>query len=87
MHMGVAAGNMYLDFLYSALVEFPAAFILMLTLDRIGRRYPWAAGNVMAGGACLVAALVPDSESCKPLSMNSLPVSWLLPWKMENNPC
>ncbi|XP_075604614.1 solute carrier family 22 member 2-like isoform X2 [Balearica regulorum gibbericeps] len=61
MHMGIAAGNMYLDFLYSALVEFPAAFILMLTLDRIGRRYPWAAANVMAGGACLVAALVPDT--------------------------
>ncbi|NXH71926.1 S22A2 protein, partial [Hydrobates tethys] len=61
MHMGVAAGNMYLDFLYSALVEFPAAFILILTLDRIGRRYPWAAANVMAGGACLVTALVPDT--------------------------
>ncbi|NWX49399.1 S22A2 protein, partial [Steatornis caripensis] len=61
MHMGVAAGNVYLDFLYSALVDFPAAFILMLTLDRIGCRYPWAAANVMAGGACLVAALLPDT--------------------------
>ncbi|NWR76100.1 S22A2 protein, partial [Centropus unirufus] len=61
MHMGIASGNMYLDFLYSALVEFPAAFILLLTLDRIGRRYPWAAANVMAGAACLVTALVPDT--------------------------
>nr|XP_021150559.1 solute carrier family 22 member 2 [Columba livia] len=61
MHMGIASGNLYLDFLYSALVEFPAAFILMLTLDRIGRRYPWAAASVMAGGACLVTALVPDT--------------------------
>ncbi|NWX69340.1 S22A2 protein, partial [Alca torda] len=61
MHMGIAAGNMYLDFLYSALFEFPAAFILMLTLDRIGRRYPWAAANVLTGGACLVTALVPDT--------------------------
>ncbi|XP_010156717.1 PREDICTED: solute carrier family 22 member 2-like [Eurypyga helias] len=61
MHMGVASGNMYLDFLYSALVEFPAAFILMLTLDRIGRRHPWAAANVMAGSACLLTALVPET--------------------------
>ncbi|XP_050170240.1 solute carrier family 22 member 1-like isoform X5 [Myiozetetes cayanensis] len=61
MHMGIAAGNMYLDFFYSALVEFPAAFILMLTLDRIGRRYTWAAANMMTGAACLVTAFVPDS--------------------------
>ncbi|OPJ72845.1 solute carrier family 22 member 2 [Patagioenas fasciata monilis] len=61
MHMGIASGNMYLDFLYSALVEFPAAFILMLTLDRIGRCYPWAAASMMEGGACLVTALVPDT--------------------------
>ncbi|NXG73110.1 S22A2 protein, partial [Baryphthengus martii] len=61
MYMGIAAGNMYLDFLYSALVEFPAAFILVLTLDRIGRRYPWAAVNVLASGACLVTAFVPDT--------------------------
>ncbi|KAM7118475.1 LOW QUALITY PROTEIN: solute carrier family 22 member 2-like [Ciconia maguari] len=60
MHMGVAAGNLYLDFLYS-LIEFPAAFVLTLTLDRIGCCYPWAAANVMAGGACLVTALVPDT--------------------------
>ncbi|KFQ26540.1 Solute carrier family 22 member 2, partial [Mesitornis unicolor] len=61
MHMGIASGNMYLDFLYSALVEFPAAFILILTLDRIGCRYPWAVANMMTGSACLVTALVPDS--------------------------
>uniref|UniRef100_A0A8B9TUR2 Solute carrier family 22 member 2 n=1 Tax=Anas platyrhynchos TaxID=8839 RepID=A0A8B9TUR2_ANAPL len=61
MHMGIASGNIYLDFLYSALVEFPAAFILLLTVDRIGRRYPWAVANVLTGGACLVTALVPDT--------------------------
>ncbi|XP_062981496.1 solute carrier family 22 member 2-like [Elgaria multicarinata webbii] len=60
MHMGIAGGNIYLDFFYSALVEFPAAIILMLTVDRIGRRYPWAAANLMAGIACLVTALVPE---------------------------
>lgn len=84
MHMGIASGNIYLDFLYSALVEFPAAFILLLTVDRIGRRYPWAVANVLTGGACLVTALVPDSESVRPpWSMSSLPISSLLLWKQK----
>ncbi|XP_074846385.1 solute carrier family 22 member 2-like isoform X2 [Carettochelys insculpta] len=61
MHMGIAGGNIYLDFFYSALVEFPAALILLLTVDRIGRRYPWAAANLVAGAACLVTAFVPDT--------------------------
>ncbi|KFV49727.1 Solute carrier family 22 member 2, partial [Tyto alba] len=60
MHMGIAAGNMYLDFLYSALVEFPAAFFIIVTIDRIGRRYPWAVANLVAGAACLVTALIPE---------------------------
>ncbi|XP_053150894.1 solute carrier family 22 member 2 [Hemicordylus capensis] len=59
MHMGIGGGNIYLDFFYSALVEFPAAIILLLTVDRIGRRYPWATANFMAGITCLVTALVP----------------------------
>lgn len=88
MHMGLASGNIYLDFLYSALVEFPAAFILLLTVDRIGRRYPWVVANVMTGGACLVTALVPDSESLKsPQSVKSLHISMLSFWKIESNLC
>uniref|UniRef100_K7GD39 Solute carrier family 22 member 2 n=1 Tax=Pelodiscus sinensis TaxID=13735 RepID=K7GD39_PELSI len=61
MHMGIAGGNIYLDFFYSALVEFPAALILILTIERIGRRYPWAVANLVAGAACLITAFVPDS--------------------------
>ncbi|XP_042327842.1 solute carrier family 22 member 2-like isoform X2 [Sceloporus undulatus] len=61
MHMGISGGNIYLDFFYSALVEFPAAIILILTIDRVGRRYPWAASNLTAGAACLVTALVPEN--------------------------
>ncbi|XP_062428304.1 solute carrier family 22 member 2-like [Rhea pennata] len=60
MHMGIAGGNMHLDFLYSALVEFPAAIIIIITIDRVGRRYPWAAANLVAGAACLVTALIPE---------------------------
>ncbi|KAJ7342170.1 hypothetical protein JRQ81_009362 [Phrynocephalus forsythii] len=61
MHMGIAGGNIYLDFFYSALVEFPAAIILILTVDRIGRRYPWSAATLMAGTTCLITALVPEN--------------------------
>ncbi|OXB69886.1 UNVERIFIED_CONTAM: hypothetical protein H355_003391, partial [Colinus virginianus] len=60
MHMGLMGGNIYLDFLYSALVEFPAAFIIIVTIDRVGRRYPWAAANLVAGAACLATALIPE---------------------------
>lgn len=73
MHMGVAAGNVYLDFLYSALVEFPAAFIIIITIDRVGRRYPWAAANLVAGAACLVTALIPEGESPGSSTLLSLP--------------
>ncbi|XP_003792437.1 solute carrier family 22 member 2 [Otolemur garnettii] len=60
MHIGLAGGNIYLEFFYSALVEFPAAFIIILTIDRIGRRYPWAASNMVAGAACLASVFIPD---------------------------
>jgi len=63
MHMGLMGGNIYLDFLYSALVEFPAAFIIIVTIDRVGRRYPWARANLGGGAACLATALIPEGES------------------------
>ncbi|XP_027629157.1 solute carrier family 22 member 2 [Tupaia chinensis] len=60
MHMGLVGDNIYLDFFYSALVEFPAALIIVLTIDRIGRRYPWAVSNIVAGAACLAPVFIPD---------------------------
>ncbi|KAM4866111.1 solute carrier family 22 member 2 [Thomomys bottae] len=60
MHMGLAGDNVYLDFFYSALVEFPAAFVIILTIDRVGRRYPWAMSNIVAGVACLATVFIPD---------------------------
>ena len=62
MHMGLAGSNIYLDFFYSALVEFPAAFLIILTIDRIGRRYPWAVSNMVAGAACLVSVFIPEGK-------------------------
>lgn len=60
MHMGLAGSDIYMDFFYSALVEFPSAFIIIFTIDRIGRRYPWAASNIVAGAACLASVFIPD---------------------------
>ncbi|XP_066867553.1 solute carrier family 22 member 2 isoform X2 [Kogia breviceps] len=60
MHTGLAGSDLYLDFLHSALVEFPAAFIILATIDRIGRRRPWAASNMVAGAACLAAVFIPE---------------------------
>lgn len=76
MHMGLAGSNIYLDFFYSALVEFPAAFIIILTIDRVGRRLPWAGSNMVAGAACLASVFIPEGEcqaklgSCDPRSKN-----------------
>ncbi|KAM7340918.1 solute carrier family 22 member 1 [Alexandromys fortis] len=59
MHMGATGGNLYLDFLYSALVEFPAAFIILVTIDRVGRICPMALSNLVTGAACLIMIFIP----------------------------
>ncbi|KAM8787999.1 solute carrier family 22 member 2 isoform 2-T2 [Rhynchonycteris naso] len=59
MHTGLAEGSIYLDFFYLALMEFPAALIIILTIDRVGRRYPWAGSNLVAGAACLASVFIP----------------------------
>nr|XP_057925465.1 solute carrier family 22 member 2 isoform X2 [Doryrhamphus excisus] len=63
MRLGLLGGNVYISFLISALVEFPAAFLILFTIERVGRRFPFAAANVVAGAACLITAFLPDSVS------------------------
>ncbi|XP_061062905.1 solute carrier family 22 member 1 isoform X3 [Eubalaena glacialis] len=58
MHMGVTGGNLYLDFFYSALVEFPAAFIILVTTERFGRLYPLAGSNLVVGAACFLMIFI-----------------------------
>ncbi|XP_072850741.1 solute carrier family 22 member 2 isoform X2 [Pogona vitticeps] len=60
MHIGVSGNNVYMDFFYSSLIEFPAAAILVLTIERVGRRYPWATADLLAGVACFVTAFTPE---------------------------
>uniref|UniRef100_UPI0037E705D4 solute carrier family 22 member 2-like n=1 Tax=Semicossyphus pulcher TaxID=241346 RepID=UPI0037E705D4 len=61
MRVGITGGNVYLDFFISGLVEFPAAFLILLTIERIGRRLPFASANIVAGASCFITALIPDS--------------------------
>ena len=62
MRVGIAGGNVYIDFLISGLVEFPAAFLILFTIDRIGRRLPFATANIVAGVSCFITAMIPDSK-------------------------
>ncbi|XP_067097482.1 solute carrier family 22 member 2-like isoform X2 [Osmerus mordax] len=61
MRLGILGGNVYLDFLISGLVEFPAAFLILFTIERIGRRLPFATANIVAGASCIITAFIPDS--------------------------
>ncbi|XP_037607021.1 solute carrier family 22 member 2-like [Sebastes umbrosus] len=61
MRLGILEGNVYIDFLISGLVEFPAAFLILFTIERIGRRIPFASANIVAGAACFITALIPES--------------------------
>ncbi|KAM9019190.1 solute carrier family 22 member 3 [Guaruba guarouba] len=60
MRLGIVGGNLYLDFFISAAVELPAALLILVTIDRIGRRLPFAISNIVAGIACLITAFLPE---------------------------
>lgn len=62
MRLGILGGNVYIDFLISGLVEFPAAFLILFTIERVGRRLPFATANIVAGASCLITAFIPESE-------------------------
>ncbi|NXB09582.1 S22A3 protein, partial [Cnemophilus loriae] len=60
MRLGIIGGNLYLDFFLSGAVELPAAFLIIVTIDRIGRRLPFAMSNIVASIACLITAFLPE---------------------------
>lgn len=62
MRLGIVGGNLYVDFFISGVVELPGALLILLTIDRFGRRLPFAASNVVAGVACLVTAFLPEGN-------------------------
>lgn len=62
MRLGIIGGNLYIDFFISGVVELPGALLILLTIERVGRRLPFAASNVVAGVACLVTAFLPEGN-------------------------
>ena len=62
MRLGIIGGNLYIDFFISGVVELPGALLILLTIERFGRRLPFAASNVVAGVACLVTAFLPEGN-------------------------
>uniref|UniRef100_A0A2K5ZN37 Solute carrier family 22 member 3 n=1 Tax=Mandrillus leucophaeus TaxID=9568 RepID=A0A2K5ZN37_MANLE len=60
MRLGIIGGNLYIDFFISGVVELPGALLILLTIERLGRRLPFAASNIVAGVACLVTAFLPE---------------------------
>ncbi|NXC88458.1 S22A3 protein, partial [Cercotrichas coryphoeus] len=60
MRLGIIGGNLYLDFFISGAVELPAAFLIIVTIDRVGRRLPFATSNIVASVACLITAFLPE---------------------------
>lgn len=78
MRLGILGGNVYVDFLISGIVELPAAFLILLTIERIGRRLPFAAANIVAGAACLITAFIPDSGLSFESELHLTEKGWLL---------
>ncbi|XP_069788086.1 solute carrier family 22 member 2-like [Narcine bancroftii] len=60
MRLGIIGGDIYINFFISGVIEIPSAIIVLLLIDRIGRRWPFAAGNLLAGVTCLITAFIPD---------------------------
>ncbi|XP_078262098.1 solute carrier family 22 member 2-like [Rhinoraja longicauda] len=61
MRLGTLGGNIYLDFFISGAAEIPASIIVFLVIERIGRRLPFAAGGLLSGASCLIAAFIPEN--------------------------
>ncbi|XP_075216993.1 organic cation transporter isoform X2 [Lycorma delicatula] len=60
---GNLAGNEYINFIMSGLVEYPAYIFLLLTLNKWGRKIILCGTMVVAGLALLLNIVVPDGMS------------------------
>ncbi|KAL8185990.1 UNVERIFIED_CONTAM: hypothetical protein K2H54_061246 [Gekko kuhli] len=59
LRLGIIEGNLYLEFFVTAMMELPAALLILLIIDRIGRRLPFVISTFVAGVSCLITAFLP----------------------------
>lgn len=59
------AGNSYLDFILTSLVEIPAYFACYVVVDRIGRRASQCGSFFLTGIACITFIFMPKGKSSK----------------------
>ena len=57
LNTGNLGGDFYVNFLISGLVEFPAYTLVILFLDRYGRKKMHCLSMILGGGACLCTIL------------------------------
>jgi hypothetical protein len=62
------AGNTYLDFILTSLVEIPAAFVCNYVVDKFGRKWSLSCSFFLTGLSCLVFLFLPMGEPVLPLS-------------------
>lgn len=64
------AGNHYLDFIYTALIEVPAYITCTQIVDRIGRKWSLSGAYFLTGLSCLIFIFIPSDNY----------VGSLIPW-------
>ncbi|XP_068198960.1 solute carrier family 22 member 2-like [Antennarius striatus] len=60
LRLGIIESDVYIEFVISTLVEFPAAFLILFTIERIGRRLPFGSASIIAGISCLTLIVIPE---------------------------
>ncbi|XP_064653263.1 organic cation transporter protein-like [Lineus longissimus] len=66
------AGNIYLNFFFSGLVEVPAYIVCILVLQTLGRRWPLCFHHVLTGVALLIASFLPEETE------SGTDIKWLI---------
>ncbi|XP_068610186.1 solute carrier family 22 member 2-like [Brachionichthys hirsutus] len=60
LRTGILESNVYVEFVISCLVEFPAVCYILFTIERFGRRLPFAVATITAGLSCLIMIVIPE---------------------------
>ena len=65
-------GNDFVNFVMSGAVEIPAYFIVILILNKVGRKWPQCLTMLLSGAALLLTMAVPEGNGRDSLLKNGL---------------